>query len=252
MIRMIFLESITSIKESLNYKNTIIMDIITLLLIYSFLLYSGSGFLLNSIYPETSSKELLFLGYIFWSLSNFAITSVSTDISKESQRGTFEYKFLSIYPIEILLFGRFIGGIFIESMIISIITLFSFFIMKIPLLMNLKIIIILIITLLGMYGMGLTIGSLTLKEKKIGNFILLIQILLLGIGNVLTVNPAVKEYFKIIPLTQGIDIARNFNNVSFLSIFYFLLICLFWLILGTILFKFRIIEQKKNNSLGFY
>lgn len=252
IFKIIFLEIVTSIKETINYKISMLTDLVTLFSLYSALIFMKSGSLLDKFFPVYTSKELLLLGYIFWAFSILAINNIPLDIVKESQRGTLEYKFMSIVPIEVHLIGRYISSILSESFIIFFLFILNFILFKIPIILNFKIIVILIITLIGMLGFGFILGSLALKEKKIGNFLLLIQILLLLLGNIISINSFVNKYSFLIPLTKGVNLARNNINTSFQEILIFFLYNLFIFGLGILIFRMSIKNQKKKGSLGFY
>lgn len=252
IFKIIFLEIVTSIKETINYKISMLTDLVTLFSLYSALIFMKSGSLLDKFFPVYTSKELLLLGYIFWAFSILAINNIPLDIVKESQRGTLEYKFMSIVPIEVHLIGRYISSILSESFIIFFLFILNFMLFKIPIILNFKIIVILIITLIGMLGFGFILGSLALKEKKIGNFLLLIQILLLLLGNIISINSFVNKYSFLIPLTKGVNLARNNINTSFQEILIFFLYNLFIFGLGILIFRMSIKNQKKKGSLGFY
>lgn len=116
-----------NLKEALSYKVGVISDLIVISILYFSLLFLDTGTMLGVYYGGNTqnSKPLLLLGYIFWGYSINAISTVSSEIHIEAVKGTLEQKFMSVIPFALLLFGKIITGIIIETLVISIIILLS-------------------------------------------------------------------------------------------------------------------------------
>lgn len=127
--------------------------------------------------------------------------------------------------------------------------------MGVSIIINGKIISSLLVTLIGMYGMGLILGGLSLIAKRINQLTLLIQILLLFITDTLTKTSSSSAISCIIPLTVGNDIARK--SVSNIAISYnewliLILVSILWLMVGSVVFGMSSRYARKNGLLGTY
>ncbi|NLZ47980.1 MAG: ABC transporter permease [Clostridiales bacterium] len=250
-------EIILHLKDSFSYKVGIFNDILIFGVLYFSLVFMGTGYSLASSYGSTTadSNTLLLIGYVFWSLSLSAINSASTRIASEATKGTLEQKFMAIVPIQWLLLGQFISSITVEVVVCIIISLAAFLFIGTKIIINGTIIISLILTLIGMFGIGLILGAVALKEKKIGNIIFLIQIFLLFVSDTLTTNNFLPNINKVLPLTNGIDVARKAAaNSSVTGQDWLILITssLLWLAVGYIVFTLASRYVKRKGLLSDY
>ncbi|MGH4138759.1 hypothetical protein [Clostridium sp.] len=85
-----------------------------------------------------------------------------------------EQKLTSIIPFYVLMIGKLIFYMLMELIELAIILTISVLIFHVGISINFKA--ILLITIAGMYGMGLIFGGLTLKFKNIGRIMYIIQI----------------------------------------------------------------------------
>jgi ABC-2 type transport system permease protein len=243
------------LEQSWSYKVNFVSEALMITVLYFSLILMDSGSSLVASYGfNGSSKELLLIGYILWSFSIMAINIVSSNISAEASRGTLEQKFTSIVPVYVLILGQFISSLLIEFIEIAVIILASIFIFKINLIINFESILLFIITLIGMYGIGLIFGGLTLKFKKIGQVIFITQILLLFISNTIT-NAVDNIFINLIPLTFGNDLIRKSISgqvIDSKQYILFLLISIVWLGIGIIVFKYFIKLSKKDGLINSY
>jgi len=158
-------------------------------------------------------------------------------------------------PIQWLLLGQFISSITVEVVVCIIISLAAFLFIGTKIIINGTIIISLILTLIGMFGIGLILGAVALKEKKIGNIIFLIQIFLLFVSDTLTTNNFLPNINKVLPLTNGIDVARKAAaNSSVTGQDWLILITssLLWLAVGYIVFTLASRYVKRKGLLSDY
>ncbi|MGV8984519.1 ABC transporter permease [Clostridium sp.] len=245
-----------SLESTWSYKMNFISDILFIGGLYIALLFMNTGTSLGTYYgsPE-ESKSLLLIGYILWSFSILAINLVSSNIEAEATRGTLEQKLTSIIPLYILMIGRLISGMLIELVELAIILISSVLIFHVGISVNLKAIIILLITIAGMYGMGLMFGGLTLKFKNIGRIMYIIQTLLLFVSNTLTVVSDKFSIINLIPLTTGNDLIRKalVGQVIPLSNYLTLAtISLVWLATGILTFNYFKKLSRVDGLVGSY
>lgn len=108
-------------------------------------------------------------------------------------------------------------------------------------------------SIVGMYGMGLILGSLTLIEKNIGQFVYLLQMALLFISN--SLSPTRTKLVNIIPFNSGIQITRDLylnKSVNVIDIGIYFLVNVVWLVIGVTIFKKVLNKVKKNGSFYNY
>lgn len=246
-------EIVLNLKDSFSYKIGIFNDILVLGILYFSLVFMGTGSSLSSSYGSKigDSNTLLLIGYVFWSLSIGAIGSVSSEISSEATKGTLEQKFMAVVPIQWLLLGKFISSILVELLVSIIIAIAASVFVGTKIIVNGTIIISLVLTVIGMFGMGLILGAIALNEKKIGNILFLIQICLLFVSNTLTKNNFLSHFNKVIPLTNGINIARKSAAINSITSHEWLLLIissLLWMVIGYIVFTLATSYVKRKEE----
>lgn len=244
-------------EESWNYRMNFISELITMLILYVSLLFMNSGSSLSSLYSggESGSKELLLAGYMLWSFSIMAINTMSDTISCEATSGTLEHKYMSIVPLGVLNLAIFIQSFITESLIVAVILIISKIIFNISISFNIISIVIILLTLMGMYGIGLILGGIALKEKKIGRIVFILQILFLFVSDTITSISNTIKISKFIPLTLGNDLLREaitYGSINSNKFYTLILISLIWITLGIIVFKIFEKKVKKDGSLGYY
>lgn len=251
-------EIILDIKESIRYRVSLLMDFIiftgTFVIIY--FLKISDGFTAFYNIDAHSGSMLIFIGYIFWQNASTALGYSSAIISNESSRGIFEVRLQGKYPVEGILFFRLLVSCFIH--LVTYVGILGFGVIVLghqvrDLLFMLLSIAVSIPCLVGMYGIGLLFGSICIREKNIGSFVMIVQTLLLFVTN--TLSPDRSKLVYIIPFSCGIDIMRNFYlgiSVSGTLIAIYILANLIWLAIGVICFHKAIKIEKKRGSFDNY
>lgn len=255
-LRIIIAEIVRDIKESLNYPIGILSDIAVFSFLILSLLFLGTGSSLQDYYGEaTGSKSLLLVGYIFWVFSIYAINSTSSEIHHEALKGTLEQKFMAVVPIGYLFLGKMLSGLLISTIIIGFVTTIVILLTDLSLKITGLCILLLLINLIGMYGIGLIFGSIALKIKKIGQLTLILQILLMLLTDTLTKTPLSEGMGKVIPLTNGIELARQSISgllVAKSDLIFFIIISLLWIFLGILVFSYTEKKVRQEGTLNFY
>jgi ABC-2 type transport system permease protein len=204
---------------------------------------------------EGNSKSLVLIGYLLWNFSTMAINTISSSISSEASRGTLEQKFMSIIPLHILLLGRIIYSILRQLIVVSIVLIISILLFNISISINLSSIFILAITLIGMYGIGLIFGGLTLKFKKIDNIVFITQTILLFVSDTLMIYSDSFSLIKLLPITTGNDLIRKTlagTGIGLSEYLILIIISLSWLLLGILIFNYFKKLSKIDGLLGSY
>lgn len=255
-LRVIFAEIKRDIKESLNYQIGLLSDIAVFSVLILSLLFLGTGSSLEDYYGgATDAKSLLLVGYLFWVFSIYAINCISSEIHHEALRGTLEQKFMAVVPIGLLFFGKMLSGLLISTVIIALVTVIVILLTGITLKITGLSIILLGINLIGMYGIGLVFGSIALKVKKIGQLTFIFQILLMFLTDTLTKTPLSEGLGKVIPLTNGINLARQSISgllVAKTDLIFFILVSLIWILLGVLIFSYTEKKVRREGTLNFY
>ncbi|HHT49848.1 MAG TPA: ABC transporter permease [Firmicutes bacterium] len=255
-LRVIIAEIKRDIKESFNYKMGIFSDLVVFSFLILSLLFFGSGSSLQDYYGgATGSKSLLLIGYLFWVFSIYAINSTSTEIHHEALKGTLEQKFMAVVPIGFLFLGKMLSGLFISTIIIGLITALVLILTGVSLKITSLSIILLVINLIGMYGIGLIFGSIALRIKKIGQLTFILQFLLLFLTDTITKTPLSEGLGKVIPLTNGINLVRQSISgllVAKSEMIYFIIISLIWILLGIVIFSATEKKVRQDGTLNFY
>lgn len=253
-MKIIYYEFKMDFLRTIRYKMGIISDIIifTLLLIFFFISNTGQSF--SEQYGSDNYKTLLLLGYIAWSFSISAISTISSQLLSELQRGTLFFKLNSKLPLQIIYIGDLISAIFIQTFVIFIYSLITCFFFDIKYFINYTIIISLLICTCGMYGIGLIIAGLSLYYKRIGSIIFLVQLFLLFVTDTLPTSSIIKSVSQIIPLTACNTVIRNsfLNNditIAFLSLCIYSIL---WFVLGFFIFEIFIKRAKRKGNLLLY
>lgn len=253
-----FLEEIRiGLETAWNYRMSFVSEIVTILILYLCLLFWNSGTSLALSYPggNAGSKELLLAGYMLWNFSIMAINTMSDTISAEATSGTLEHKYMSIIPMSILNLAIFVRSFIIECIIVGIILIVAKFMFNISIAFNILSICIIIITSIGMYGIGMILGGIALKEKRIGKVIFILQILFLFMSDTITNVSNNIQISKILPLTLGNDLLResiSFGSVTLSKLYFLILISLLWIVIGTFIYKVFERKSKKEGLLGTY
>lgn len=104
----VFQEVRLDLKESLQYRTSLLSD--AAIFVGSFLaaFFLGSGSSLTSFYraDATQGIMLLLIGYLFWGNSSAALGYCTGTLQGEMERGIFEMRLQSRYPLTLLLRHR--------------------------------------------------------------------------------------------------------------------------------------------------
>lgn len=245
------------IKRITSYKVSFITDI----LIFAMVLFSIFVTGLDNVFAKsynidiTSGKMIVLIGFIFWQISTTALGWSSANIRGQSLSGTLELKMQSKYHAELLLFIE-----MITYLIVSFLSFFAIFIIFVLVMKgDLRDILYILLSylvafpaLIGMYGIGLILGGVSLREKEVGSLVFILQSALIFLSDMITVR---SRLFNIIPFNAGIKIMRQMylgqNVESFLIMDYFI-VNIFWLILGVVFFRYFLDKVRTNGSFNNY
>lgn len=226
----------------LQYKVGMISDFIMIVGVFLIAFFFNEGSPLKIYYDISSNDEniLFFIGFLFWQFSSLALGFSTSIVSSEASEGILEQKMQSSFKIQILYFIKLIINLLTNFLIILALIILMFF------LTNLTIrdivfffvsIILNIPAIIGMYGIGLLLSTIVLKEKKSSSLILIVQTLLIFISNVM--KPLDNIIVALIPYSLGIEICRKIYlelTVGWELWLGYICINLFWIMIGSFLF----------------
>ena len=162
----------------------------------------------------------------------------------------------SVFPLSILIASQMVVDVIVDS--IAFIGIFCFSCVTLGtsikgLVIILCTIVVAIPSIFGAYGMGMILGGLTLIEKNIGQFVYLVQLILLFLSNAL--SPTRGAYSYLLPFTGGVEIIRNIylgESVKAEVVCGYVLINIVWIIIGVLVFNCIMkVVRKKGVFSGF-
>lgn len=256
LLRAMYWEIKMDIVSTWRYKFGVISDIIVFSVLLSFFLFTNTGQSYTSTYGYENYKELLILGYLAWMYAIAAISTMSQIISGELRQGTFYKKYNSKYPLQLLMFARLVASLLIETIVTIILILLAKIIWNVNFKIHPIIVLSILISTLGMYGIGLIVSGLAIFYKNIGSVIFLIQLGLLFITDTLpsNTNNMLTIFTKVLPLTSCNAViklslsGKYYTNEFILMVFTSIL----FIVLGMGCFKLFLKKSRKKGNLLFY
>ena len=251
MLRAVFWEIKMDMKSAFRYRFGMVTDIIIYSVLLIFFLMSNSGKSYQDMYHYDNYKELLVVGYLAWIYAVTAITSISQIVSGELRQGTFYKKYNSVYPLQALLFGRMIAALIIQSIVVLIVLLVSVLFGNSVTGIQPFAIVAVIISTIGMYGIGLIIAGMSIFHKKIGSILYIIQLCLLFVTDTI---PTSQSVTLVLPLTLCNTVLRkSIAGISFTTDFMKLIVsAVVFVVLGICVFQLYLKRARKKGNLLFY
>lgn len=258
LVEMVKYEFLLDLKEKWQYKTGLFSDLLIFTAMYLMIYFWGLSGEFSSYYgiDEKSGMFLVLVGYFSWQINAMSLGYISSAIKNEAANGTLEIAVQSRYSLVLLYYVKMIANlIFILLVFSGVILVFAVTShLGIKDLLFLSVIIIMSIpSICGMYGIGLVIGGISLKEKNIGQFVMIIQTLLLFVSNAL--SPTRGNAAKLLPFTEGISIVRQLYMGQMVSVQEYLVylgINLFWLGLGIGVFALFLERERRVGSFENY
>lgn len=242
-----------------DYKSNVLMQIIMMILIFV-----GATFLVGGGQFRPEQITSILLGYTVWYYARIVIMSISSQMLGEAQIGTLEQIYMSpAHPAWILL-ARLFVLLFTSTVIVIIPTILLVTPLGIHFPFRWEGLVVFAVTLVGLFGLALTLAGAALVFKQIGTLADLFQnVLLFLTGSLLPITHFPHWLFifaQMLPITQGISLVRSvvlqgeplttaWNNGS-----------LFWLAINSSIylglgwFMYVVCEKhaKMRGSLGQY
>lgn len=135
------------------------------------------GFLNSSI--GSGNFNTIYIGFVFWFFASNVISESSNSISFEKQAGTFEQLLSKPVNIQLVIICRVLSWLLMTSAKIAFVLVFIRVIFNIPFILTLNIVVILLLSLIGVLGVGMFLSGLTVKYTKTASFESIINYFLL-------------------------------------------------------------------------
>jgi len=175
--------------------------------------FVGIGFLMGDGQLKPAEMGPMFLGYLVWFFAMGAISDLAWGIRGEMTAGTLEQIAMSPSPIGAVLLGRAFANLLWSIVQVLIQGTVLMLLLRIRLPMRWEGLVILGITLVGVYGFGFVIAGMTLVFKQIESMANLIQNVLLFMNGTLLPIAVMPPWLAVIaqtlPSTQGIVVLRR-------------------------------------------
>lgn len=242
---------ILDIKERLCYRINLISDLVLFTLIYVAVFYlAASG------ESTAESRFLTLLGYIFWQFNAMALGYSTSTIRLEASRGTLELYIQSKYSIILLMGIRLMISLMISAVTMSGILVFSIAVHILNfsnLVFFLKALVLIVPSIIGMYGIGLMIGAVGLGEKNTGQMVMIIQGTMLFLINMIQTEKF--SILHLLPFAPGIVIVQTLYSgqpISALISLGYVGLNLLWLAAGVSFFNVMLERERRYGSFDHY
>jgi ABC-2 type transport system permease protein len=201
-------ETRKGLRISWTYRANMLVSLFTVGFVFV-----GFAFTIGGGRLEPAELAPMYLGYLVWYFALIAIGDLAWGIRSEMTAGTLEQMAMSPAPLEIVLLGRAFANLLwcILQVVIQGVVLLALLRFRLPL--RWEGLVILGLTLAGIYGFGFVIAGLTLVFKQIESFANLVQNALLFLnGTLLPVGampPWLAAIARSVPTTRGIQVLRS-------------------------------------------
>ncbi|HEY4458906.1 MAG TPA: ABC transporter permease [Pseudonocardiaceae bacterium] len=252
-------ETRKGLRISWYYKFNMVMQLVTLSAIFLFLVFFlGNGNL------DRGQLTTALLGYVVWFYAVNLISGVGIDLISEAQTGTLEQMCMSVSAPALLLLGRALSQLVTTTVLIAALDVVLTVTLHATVPLSLVGILLLLITLAGLFGFGLMIGGAVLVFKHVGALAnLIVNMMIFTNGTLLPVDHFPRWLTLIVnslPSTQGVTLLREsvLEGRSLIAMWSdgelpgLLLNTAIYLALGLLVFGLGLRRARHRGSLGQY
>jgi ABC-2 type transport system permease protein len=228
------------------------------------LIFVGAGFVIGNGRFNPHQLAPVLLGYLLWVAARVVILYTYESFTTETQSGTMEQMYMSVAPSELLVLMRMIATLLIPIIIMAFTATILVFLLGIQFPLHWEGIPIILITMLGIFGIGLMLGGAILLFKQMSSLADLVQQVLLFLSGVLIPISNFPAWLALIaqlmPITQGIIVLRQvvLGGLSLAAVWTngsLIWLCInsaVYLLGGWLIFKWCERIAKQRGSLGQY
>lgn len=184
-------------------------------------------------------------GYILWILTGGVLSEIAIAISTEKQLGTLQNLMVKPNNIMKIMISKTIGWTLLNFLKIIIVSIVLSLLIDFPSILDLRYLYVYIIACLGILGLSLILGSLTLIYTKMASFESILNYVLLFLSGSFINLPEWIYYSN--PLSCGSKIIKSISleSFNFIDNLMFILISMIWFIIGYTVFKYIFKRSKK-------
>ncbi|GEN31888.1 ABC-2 type transport system permease protein [Cerasibacillus quisquiliarum] len=183
----------------------------TLAMIFTFYfifigLFAGIQFIGDPNSADTNTQYLI-VNYVFWFLGMMVIQSVGWQITNEAMRGTLEQLYMSPMGVWRILATRLTSTVILDLTLLIVLLFLTMLTTGQWLHINVVTIApILILTIMGMMGIGFMIAGLSIIWKQVSAFLQILQFIIAALTFISIKQAPFLVYF---PFVKGIDLVRQ-------------------------------------------
>ncbi len=226
--------------------------------------FTGTVFLMNAGNTDLSAFGPSLVGFIVWVYASYILNVSYTHIMLEGRSGTLEQMYMSPVSPVIVFLGATLSTIIAATAWILMISSAIMFVCNIWIPFNLQALPLLLITISGIFGFGLSVAGAALVYKNISGFSDLMSTVLFYLnGSMLPIEnmPITLQYVaRSLPTTQGIIVLRKvlFEHQSLRALWesgelkYLILHSSLYILIGLVVFYACQRIAKRKGLLGQY
>lgn len=194
------------LKYFLRYQFDTLSGLAALFIVFLILFY-GAQALVGPGAEAGGTLDAIVVGYMVWMLGIFAYGETSRVATEESTAGTLEQLAMSPFGLRMVLVAEFIGGLVVQLVLISFMTLLMMASSGRWLNIDIfSIVPLVVLTLIGVWGMGLMLGGVAVVFKRTQGFLQIVQFLMV----ILVAAPLDRlPAFKYLPLAFGRELIHR-------------------------------------------
>ncbi len=190
-----------SVIEMTRYSFELLSALLVFYLFFLIIFFGAQALLGSSAPAAGGTLSAILVGYIVWTTAILSFFQTSQDVTQEATAGTFEQLALSPFGLRVVLTTRFVAGLgftfFVMSVLLTLAMATSGRWMHIDVL---SLVPLFLLTLAGVYGLGIGLAGLALVFKRVQSFMQIVQFLFIAVVAVpIDTMPA----FKYLPLAWG-------------------------------------------------
>lgn len=248
-------EMLITIREQYQYKVQLFSEVIMFVFIYLAGIISNweSAFVVEWGVTKDTGVKLVFIGYTIWQIGIIALGYSSSIVKNEANQGILELKQQSIFPYRLLLFIRMCINVLTSIVLFLIISLVMMLVYGYEFgeyIRCCRSISFGLLSIFGMFGIGLLFGAITLHEKNIGQSVVILQTVLLFFSNIFSTSTG--NIMKFIPYILGIDIGRKLylgDHILISEVLLYIGVNVMWFVLGNLVFEKAL---RKESKIGMF
>ncbi len=256
-----------SYREFVYFKRYIferISSVIMLVFIFLGFIYSSATFSNGEVIIDKLTVSQKLIGFTIWFFALDAVGHLGSALREDLHIGILEQIALTPYSLIYNMLGRSVARFIITFWNGVIILIIFNLIFELNISIPLNVLPILILTYLGLYGLGLFFAGLTLIFKRLGPITTITRFLLLIFtGAIIPLNyfpEIIQQASVLLPMTEGLKIIRELilNKVDFYHIlfsapmFYLMINSMLYFLIGIFTFLYLEKRARRLGTLGSY